>query len=170
MEPVGIIGLGRLGSAIAARLMAAQCEVLGCDVLDDRCRCLQAEGVPTATAYEVALTCRHVILSLPCHAIVQTILPFFRPATIIIDTTNASPEESESTAAALRRRGIAYIDAPVCDWHETVRERGGKVVCGGDSSAVSACREIFSAFARPLIHAGPAGAGTRMKLTLEQSK
>lgn len=168
MEPVGIIGLGRLGSAIASRLIAAHCKTLGCDILEDPCRRLEAQGAPTATAYEVALTCRTIILSLPSHDIVQTILPYLRPATIIIDTTSADPEQSESTAAALRARGIAYLDAPVCDWHETVRDQGGKVLCGGDPSAVSACREIFASFARPLIHAGPSGAGTRMKLALEK--
>ena len=169
MAPVGLIGLGRLGSAIAERLLAAGFSVLGCDIDPEACCRLEACGGETATAYEVALTSKVIVLSLPSHAAVESVLPFFRPLTIVIDTTNAEPEESEATAAALKKRGVAYLDAPVCEWHETVRAQGGKVVCGGDASAVSASRDIFAAFARPLIHAGPSGAGTRMKRSLEHS-
>ena len=97
-------------------------------------------------------------------------LSALQPTTIVIDVTNATPEESQETAEALRARAVGYLDAPVCDWHENVRDHGGKVLCGGEPSAVSACRDIFAAFAHPFIYAGPSGAGTRMKLEMEKAK
>ena len=126
MSAVGLIGVGRLGSAIAIRLLAAGFQLLGCDPLEDRRFWLESQGGIGATAYEIALRCRRVIFCLPDHETVRQVLPYLRPGTIAIDLTNAQPDQSEKAAVELRSRGIAYLDAPMCDWHETVRDRGGK--------------------------------------------
>ncbi len=170
MEVVGIIGTGRLGLAIAERLIAARFEVVGYDTDTEAVRQLEEAGGRFATPFEIVLRCRRIISALPSHDLVLSALPGARAGTIVIDTTNATPEQSQETAAILRARGVGYLDAPVCDWHETVRAQGGKVVCGGDASAVSACRDIFAAFAHPFIHAGPSGEGARMKLELEKDR
>jgi 3-hydroxyisobutyrate dehydrogenase-like beta-hydroxyacid dehydrogenase len=167
VETVGLIGIGRLGSAIAERLLAAGFDVVGYDLNAERRDWLELRGGRAASSYEVALLSRRVVLCVRSHECVRQMAPLFQPGTIVIDTTTAEPEESESTAAALRACGVAYLDAPCCDWHEQVRSQGGKFVCGGEASALAACRDILEAFASPLIYAGPPGAGSRMKRELE---
>lgn len=167
MDFVGLVGIGRLGSAIAERLLAAGFDVLGCDTDAGRCDWLERRGGRAATAYEVALTCRRIVLSVRSHESVRQLVPLFQPGSIVIDTTTAEPEESEQVASAFRERGVAYLDAPCCDWHEKVRTQGGRFLCGGDARAISGCRDILEAFAAPLIVAGPSGSGSRMKREAE---
>ncbi len=167
MSAVGVIGVGRLGSALVECLIRGGFDVIGCDTHPDRIRWLTTAGADSACAFELALRCRRILVCLPAYEIILGLFPVFRPATILINTGNCTPEESEVAAQELRTRGIAYIDAPVCDWWEQVRERGGRVFCGGDASAVAACRDIFETFANPFVFAGSAGAGNRMKLDFE---
>ena len=57
--PVGLIGLGLLGSAIADRLMAAGFQVLGFDLADERRQALADRGgVAAASAAEIVGACR----------------------------------------------------------------------------------------------------------------
>ena len=165
MGILGLIGIGRLGSAIAERLLAAGFTVNGHDTDPERLAAFaKAGGTPS-----IPRRCDRVILCLPSHAAVLEVTATLAEVQYIIDLTNAEPEQSETLAASLREQGIFYVDAPVCEWCETVRKDGGKVVCGGDQRAVEACHDIFEAFARPLIYAGPSGSGTRMKKALEHS-
>jgi 3-hydroxyisobutyrate dehydrogenase len=168
VETVGLVGLGQLGSAIASRLLKGGFEVVGYDLDHQRREWLEKMGGSSATVYEIALSSRRIVVCVRAHETVVELVPVLLPGTIVIDTTSAEPKQSEAAAKLFRKRGIAYLDAPCCDWHTTVSVSGGKVVCGGDANALSACRNILDAFANPLIYAGPPGSGMRMKRELEQ--
>ena len=63
---VGVIGLGIMGSAMAANLVRAGLRVQGTDPVAARRRALaRAGGVPLASAGEVAAAAKILILSLP---------------------------------------------------------------------------------------------------------
>ena len=102
-----------------------------------------------------------MILCLPTHDAARSVALGLAGVTYIVDVTNALPEQSQALAAELAARGVHYLDAPCADWCGVVRERGGRILCGGDAGAVAACRDIFDAFAQPFLHAGGSGAGTR---------
>ena len=171
MAQVGIVGLGLLGSAIAARLIAAGHEVIGYD-LSPECRTslLAAGGAAAESAEAVVRQCDVVVISLPDSKVVANVLdslsPQLRPGLRIIDTTTGAPEETTMIAASLAKRGVEYLDATVLG--SSVQTRCGDVVVmvGGSAESFAVSRELLASFAREVFYVGPVGAGSRMKLVV----
>jgi len=169
--PVGLIGVGLLGGAVAARLLAAGFQVLGFDVHSERRRDLEAMGgIPAASSRDVARGSRRVVLSLPDTHVVETVLAEIEAdlidGQIIIDTTTGDPERVEVNGRRLAERGVAYLDATVLGSSEQVRRGAAIVMAGGPRETFDACADLFGSFARQSFHLGPCGAGSRMKLVV----
>src|ERR1041384_3060501 len=101
METIGLIGVGLLGSAIAARLSAAAYSVLGYDLIPER-------RLGAGSAQEVAGACRTIILCLPTSDIVAEVLAGIKlvSGTAIIDCTTGEPEAMAALGAKLPKRSI----------------------------------------------------------------
>ncbi len=169
--PVGVIGLGLLGSALAQRLIGAGHEVLGYDTDQARTFLLGAlSGKAAASARDVFRSCTRVVLSLPDSPAVQEVVyrnaDVFLPGLLLIDTTTGDPEPTARLGREVKSRGGRYIDATVLGSSEQARSGDVLVMCGGDGGDVAAAREILAAFARQVYHAGPHGSGARLKLAV----
>src|SRR5690348_3229424 len=113
MQPVGIIGLGLLGSAIAERLLAASYQVVGYDLSALRnSEFARGGGRLAASADEVIQASDHIILSLPTSAIVgeviESLLTTLSGKTLI-DTTTGDPEEMQRTGDLLAAKRADYL-------------------------------------------------------------
>ena len=168
--PVGIIGIGLMGLAIAERLIAGGVRVVGMDINPQRCSLLRnAGGETVADVSSVALTCDQVLLSLPDSSVVEqtlaAIADCLRPKqSILIDTTTGDPVRAGVTGERLDQRGIAYLDATVSGSSAQVRAGEVTVMVGGNEIALGRCRSLFDLFARGAFHVGPCGSGSIMKL------
>lgn len=170
-RPVGLIGLGLLGSAIGDRLRAAGYAVVGFDV-DPRRRdefaLAGSEAVSRASL--VPGECRRIVLSLPTSDIVVQVLgeiaPRLRAGDLVIDTTTGAPEDSEQIGESLARQGVGYIDATVAGSSRQVRAGDVVVMAGGSDRDITASRDVLGAFARTVFAVGPCGSGARMKLAV----
>ncbi len=168
-SPVGLIGLGLLGSALADRLRGGSLPVLGYDLDPARREVLAGAGGEVARdAAEVFGRCHRVLLSLPTHAEVQAVLTAaegtVRSGHVIVDTTTGDPEATAALAAKLATRGVAYLDATVSGSSAQLREGSAVLMVGGDAAAFAACGDLFAPLGRATFHCGGAGAGARMKL------
>jgi 3-hydroxyisobutyrate dehydrogenase-like beta-hydroxyacid dehydrogenase len=165
---VGVIGVGLLGGAIAERLLGAGFPVLGADPDPARREALERLGGRAASAAEVVRGCGRVVLSLPTSEVVASVLDAveadLRPGQVVLDTTTGTPDASVGAGRRLSARGVSYLDATVSGSSEQVRCRDAVVVAGGDAEVLDACRDLLDTFARLVIHAGPCGAGSAMKL------
>jgi 3-hydroxyisobutyrate dehydrogenase-like beta-hydroxyacid dehydrogenase len=165
-EPVGLIGLGLMGSALAERFMGGNLRVMGYDIDAAKRRRLLNGGAEDAAA--VFRGCERVVLSLPTSDVVRQVLrdaaDALRPGQLVVDTTTGSPDDAADLGAQLAARGIAYVDATVSGSSEQVRTRQAIVMAGGEASAVARCRDLFELFARRTFHVGPWGGGATMKL------
>src|SRR5687767_2227146 len=89
--PLGVIGLGLVGSALAERLIRAGFTVLGCDINPARVAEFALLGGRATSAAAVFAECERVILSLPSHGEVDELIAAcsaeLRPGIIIVDTT-----------------------------------------------------------------------------------
>ncbi len=170
-EPVGLVGLGLLGSALAERLLRAGFSVVGYDVDPARCRNHEQLGGHVAgSARGVAASCKRVLLSLPnskiAAAVVDDLSPLLATGSIVIDTTTGDPEEMTNLARQVAEKGAEYLDATVGGSSQQARDGEVIVIAGGESTTVDSCRDIFAAFAREVFHVGPVGSGARMKLVV----
>lgn len=159
MENIGLIGVGLLGSAIAARLTAASYTVMGYDTVPER-------RLGANSAQEVARTCRIIILSLPTSDVAVQVLSEMElaPGRCIIDTTTGEPETMAANGAKLAEAGIDYLDATVLGSSRVVRDGKAVVMAGGKRQAFDEAVPLFRTFAARSFYLGSYGSGARMKL------
>jgi len=170
-QPLGLIGLGLLGSAMAERLIGAGFAVVGFDVdADRRAEFTRIGGTVAENGAEVARQCRRVILSLPNSSIAAEVANELQPqletGAIVIDTTTGDPDEMIRLGHRLAANGAGYLDATVAGSSEQARLGEVLVLVGGESDHVKACQDLFDSFARRTMHVGPFGSGARMKLVV----
>jgi len=167
-EPLGLIGLGLVGNALAERFQLARFTVHGFDI--DPARIEAAVGIAPSSTVNVARSCRRIVLSLPTTAAVRAVIDAMdaalQPGTIILDTTTGEPDAMAALGQALDVRGITYLDATIAGSSAQVRTGDVTVMLGGDAAAVAACDDIWRSFARTTFHLGPCGSGARMKLVV----
>jgi 3-hydroxyisobutyrate dehydrogenase-like beta-hydroxyacid dehydrogenase len=98
---------------------------------------------------------RQVVDELSSHA---------KPGTIIAIHSTISDTTAEQLARELGPREIHVIDAPVSGGAGAARKGLLATMVGSDDETFARVKEPFEHWAALVVHAGPAGAGTRMKL------
>ncbi len=171
MGSVGLIGLGLLGSALAERMLAAGYRVTGYDLEPQRREWLaSAGGAAVDSVASLAEKCETIVLSLPDSHVVSMVLeelgPQLHPGHCIVDTSTGEPPQVEATAASLAKRQIAYLDATILGSSVQVRDGQAIVMVGASESAFAASYDLLLCFGREVIHVGPSGSGSRMKLVV----
>src|SRR3989475_9935571 len=118
--PVGIVGLGLLGSAVAGRLRAAGRDVVGHDVVPERNRALVAIGGRAVTsAAAVAEVADPVCVVLPSLAAVEEIVLGARGLAAaargrtVVQMSPISPALTERLGRGGGTRGVDFLDCPI---------------------------------------------------------
>jgi L-threonate 2-dehydrogenase len=166
---LGVIGLGIMGSAMAANLVKAGFEVFGYDpILKARARLKKAGGHPCSNVEEVARNCRHIVLSLPSEAALDQVcaeLIAAKPKDMLVAETSTLPEAAKNRAhLALAKHRINLLDCPLSGTGAQAVTRDLAVYASGDQKAIRAFGPVFDGFARVRYDVGPFGNGMRMKL------
>jgi len=169
-EPVGYIGVGAMGSAIASRFLGSR-ELY----VNDRNRAaaeeLVAGGATFAGLDEIAARCRVVFLCLPGPAQVaglvlgpEGLAAKLAPGSVVIDNTTSTPTADEEIVAALAERGIDYADAPIAGGVRRAREGTATLMVGASESVFDRIKDLLLTVTSDVFHLGPIGAGHAMKL------
>ncbi|MFE8646997.1 NAD(P)-dependent oxidoreductase [Sphingomonas sp. NCPPB 2930] len=174
--PVAMAGIGLMGHGIARNLVRhgyplTVLEHAGNQPLD----ALKAEGVATAPdAAALAAQAEVVILCVTGTPQVEAVLfgegdapgvlRSLRPGTVVIDCSTAIPSSTERVAQAVAQAGGRFLDAPMTRTPKEAAEGRLNLLVGGDADLFAECRPLLACFAENIVHAGPAGAGHRMKL------
>ena len=134
MSVVGVVGLGNMGSALAANLVNARCEVYAFDLAGPS---RMPAGAQFADDFaHLAQQADVVVLSLPDGAASQAVTSGIaaaehRRADKIIDTSTIGPDAARTVAALLAEQGIGYLDAPVSGGVASARARTLTVMYAG---------------------------------------
>ena len=171
---IGIVGLGLMGTAMSQKLMQEGHRVWGFDIDQSRLDALAENGgAPAGSAAEAAEDAQFVIISLLySHVVRETCLgdggiaSVARDGLIIIDTSTASPDDSEKLGKDLRAKNIGFLDASLSGSRNNVLDGQIVSVVGGEESDFEAAKPILAEFARSIHHMGPNGAGARTKLVI----
>ncbi len=159
---VGLIGLGLLGSAIAARLMAAGFGVTGYDL--DPKACAAFAGRRAASCAAVAEEATRIVLAVfdteDVERVVDEVLAQATPA-VFIDCTTGDPVRIEMLARRLASQGVAYVEAPLSGSSVTVEAGRATMFVGGDAAD---CEDILDAIAARRHRMGAPGMAARAKL------
>ena len=171
MSECGFIGLGRMGGAMARRLIAAGHRVIAFDVSTTACDALAAEGASiVSSARGVADAAAVVFLSLPNpEVVVETVLGAQGAIAgdrleVCVDLSTSGPETAIKLAAGLAARNIVSLEAPVSGGVKGAREGTLSLMISGPQSAWQRVRPLLEIFGRPFFMGETAGAGQTMKL------
>ena len=172
MTTVGIVGLGLLGSAVASRLLAAGHAVVGHDLRADRLAALEAMGgKPVGSAAAAARASEAVITLLPSLPAVEEVIlgaaglaAVLRPEQPVIQMSTISPALTERLDAALRARGLAFLDTPVSGTSGMVARGDGIIFVGGERGLYDRWRPVLEAVLPHSVYIGRAGQAMVLKL------
>ena len=171
MSECGFVGLGRMGGAMASRLIAAGHRVIAYDVSESARAGLAAQGAQIAeSARAVADLAPVVFLSLPNPEIVlETVLGAAGLADgsrlqVCVDLSTSGPEVAIKLSTALSARRIVSLEAPVSGGVKGAREGTLSVMVSGPAQAWDRVRPLLEIFGRPFYMGARAGAGQTMKL------
>lgn len=171
-SPVGYIGLGNMGAPMATRLLERPGTLVVCDARPETTQPFTEAGA-TAVATPAEVAAQATVISVTVLDDTQVrdvvagpdgILSTARPGTVVAVHSTISDVTATELAEICRERGVDLVDAPVSGGAPGAQQGRLAVMVGGSDDAFEAVREPFGYFAELVIHAGPVGAGTRMKL------
>jgi 3-hydroxyisobutyrate dehydrogenase len=168
---VAFLGLGTMGSAMAANLARAGFAVTGWNRTPGRAHDLEPLGVASAeTPAAAAAGADIVVICVSDTPDVEAVLfgpdgvvDGARPGTLVIDCSTIAPSGSWDFAARLAERGLRMVDAPVSGGSEGARNATLTIFVGGDAADVEHARPVLTAIGRTITHVGPIGAGQAVK-------
>jgi len=165
----GIIGLGRMGRAIARRLADKGLDVKGWNrsaLTKEKSRNL---GIPVLAGIEdLAEASDILILSLFDDAAVSEVLERLGKLNLsgklIVDTSTVGPETLRSFSQGIGRAGGSVIDAPISGGPETVLAGTAGLYIGGDAEDVVRFQPLAELISNHIVHVGDLGSGTTAKI------
>ncbi|MGZ8267733.1 MAG: NAD(P)-dependent oxidoreductase [Burkholderiales bacterium] len=171
---IGIAGTGRMGSAMAVRLIDVGHEVTVWNRSPVKTEPLAEHGARVAaTPRELAEKSEVVVSVLTDAAAIgatyageRGLLAGDVKGELFIEMSTVRPEVEERLAAAVASKGAALVDCPVGGTIGPARE--GKLLgfVGGDTVDVARATPVLEQLCRRLYHVGPVGSGARMKLAV----
>ena len=171
-QPLGVIGLGLIGTSLATRLLQAGFPVAGFDIADDRrANLARLGGTPCATAREVGERCKTIVLAVSHTDQVESVLESADGANpgndhLIICTSTCDPDRIEALAARVEQRGVQFLESPLSGNGDQIAKGNGVALVGGDRAAMDAAMPVLNALCKQSFYLGPAGSGGRAKLAV----
>ena len=166
----GIIGLGKMGSAIAYRVLKGGFEVFGFDLDKKATEAAQKMGVKIVDSIEhmpkyVRVIWLMVPVGSPVDDTLKKLLPHLQKGDIVIDGGNSKYTDSIRRAKMLEAHGVEYLDCGTSGGIEG-KETGFSLMVGGNVRAYEKVKPFWQCIAAPqgfgLV--GPTGAGHYVKM------
>jgi 3-hydroxyisobutyrate dehydrogenase-like beta-hydroxyacid dehydrogenase len=169
MDRVTIVGVGRMGSAVCARLVESGFEVIATDVLPARRADVEAAGARWADGLGAATAGADIVVTvLPgppeVSDIADPLTAAMAAGAFWLDLSTASPAIAEAVRTTAERRDIAVVDAPLGGSPEDARDGRLLSFTGGRDEDLGRARPVLEAIAARVVHVGPHGSGYLTKL------
>jgi 3-hydroxyisobutyrate dehydrogenase-like beta-hydroxyacid dehydrogenase len=175
---VAILGVGKMGAAMAKELVAAGHQVhlwnRNKPIADDLVNSLSSGTSSSYNSVPDALVQADIAICTFTNGEVTQSVLLEKPETlsdvksnlIIVDMGTSGVESAKILQSELSKRRIAFIDAPVSGSVATVAAHQLLVMASGKPSDIERAKPVFSAFAKQTAYLGQAGAGQAMKLAV----
>lgn len=169
---IGFIGTGVMGKSMANHLMKAGYTVHVYNRTKEKTAELVASGaIWQSTPREIANHCNLIITMVGYPKDVEEV--YFGETGIIanaakgsylIDMTTSSPILAKKITQAAQEKGIFALDAPVSGGDIGAKEAKLSIMVGGDKTAFTSIKEIFTILGTNINYLGLAGAGQYTKM------
>jgi len=172
---VSVLGMGRMGAAMAKTLSEAGFEVTVWNRSPDPARTVaDAIGANVAgTPREAAGVADIVLTSLADDGAVRAvysgpdgIAAGIRPGTVVVEMSTIDPSVVDEIGSLVDAAGADLVDAPVSGSVQLVAQGKLTIMAGGDAQAIERARRVLDALSARLFHVGERGSGATIKLAV----
>jgi 3-hydroxyisobutyrate dehydrogenase len=171
---IGIAGTGRMGSAVAGRLLGLGHEVAIWNRTREKTRALAEAGAAVAdTASALATRSEAVITLLTDAAAIEALyegaeglLAGDVSGKLFIDMSTVRPGTEVALAGRVRAKGAAFVECPVGGTIGPAKEGRLLGFVGGEAMDVARAKPILDQLCRRVEHLGAVGSGAAMKLAI----
>lgn len=161
---ISILGLGIIGSAWARNLLA--------DGHPLRCWNRTPQEFPgfvpsLPAAVDGAEAILVVVADPPAvQSVLEQILPQLHPGQLLIQSSTISARWTREFAALVKPTGAAYVEAPFTGSKPAAEQRQTVFYLGGDTADVDRARPVLAPLSKALLHIGPLGSASTLKLAM----
>src|SRR5579863_1535441 len=171
---IGIVGLGRMGSAISQRLRQQGFDVVGWDHNADVNRTLAAGGLQIAANPREIAARADVMISIITedHGVRRIFngpdgfLSGDVKGKLFIEMSTLQPMTGRELAPLVDAKGARLIESPVLGTIPQVRDGKLFAMIGGRAEDLDRARPVLEKMTRRIVHMGPNGSGYAMKLAV----
>jgi 3-hydroxyisobutyrate dehydrogenase-like beta-hydroxyacid dehydrogenase len=170
-----VIGLGRMGSAMARRFHGAGYELILWNRDRSKAETVAADiGSAIAdTAAAAAAEAGVVVSSLADDAALrevylgdQGVVAGIHSGSIAVDTSTVDPDTSIEVGDAVDATGARFCDCPVSGSVATVESGALTIMAGGAPTVIAEVEPVLKSMAQQVVHVGGRGAGAACKLAV----
>jgi 3-hydroxyisobutyrate dehydrogenase-like beta-hydroxyacid dehydrogenase len=167
---IGIVGIGKMGTPIASRLLGAGHDVSICSrTRSTRVESLAERGATVhALPSDLAGSADMVLTALPTEEAVREVFAAMSEVAhsnqVYVDHSTVGIKLNRSCAEALDRKGAFFLDAPVSGGPAGADAGTLTVMVGGEESTFSRALPIFEQYGGKIRLCGPVGSGQAIKL------
>ncbi len=161
----GVLGLGLIGSRVAARVHAAGIPVA---VWNRTPRTI--EGLPTASPDPAAVAqCADVLQIFVAddealRATVRAMQPALRPGHVVASHATVAPQTVRELADEVSAQGASFLDAPFTGSRDAAAQGQITYYIGGEADALERARPVLAASAKAILPMGTIGQASAIKL------
>ena len=169
---IGFIGLGIMGRGMAANLVKAGYDVTVYNRTRSRTEDLAKMGAKVVDTPAEAARGNEVVITMLSDppAIEEAVLgkdgviEGLANGSILIDCSTVDPVTTTKTREAADAKGARFLDCPVAGSKDAAANGELILMIGGDEDTLGEVRDILEVVSKTIIHAGPSGSGTSVKL------
>ena len=159
---IGVIGLGIIGTRVAANLRSAGHQVYVWS------RTPRAAPNFLGSVVEVADLCDVIQLFISddaaLHETTRTIAAALRPRHVVLCHATVSPEATRQAAGIVQSKGARYLDAPFTGSKTAAQNRQLIYYVGGAKPALEEVRPVLEATSKTILHVGGIGDASVLKI------
>lgn len=171
-EKVAILGLGTMGSGMAANLLKAGFPLSVYNRTAAKAQPLLDAGAWLASTPADAAKNASVVLSMLADDAASRevwlgdngALAAADKSAILIESSTVSPVWIAELADEAARRGIQFLDAPVTGSRMQAQAGQLSFLVGGSEATLAAVTPVLQAMSKEILHLGPVGSGAKLKL------
>jgi 3-hydroxyisobutyrate dehydrogenase-like beta-hydroxyacid dehydrogenase len=172
---VALIGAGRMGSAMGARVAGAGHDLVAFNRTRSRAEDLagRTEARVADSAREAAEFAEVCLVSLADDPAVTAtylddngLIAGLQPRAIVCDASTVAPATVRGLNPLVAQKDAILLDTPVSGSVSTVGSGTLTVMVGGDQDALDRARPVLETFAKSIFYLGDIGAGATMKLVV----
>lgn len=166
---VGFIGLGAMGLGMAKNLAKAGSQAVVWNRTPSKAQALAQEPCITIVdsiaklASQVEVICLCVSADSDVLEVVNSLLPYIKAETIVIDSSTISSSTAKKAAVLLADKQAYYLDAPVSGGVEGAKNGTLAMMIGGDEAILQKVTPLLKSMSSRICYMGETGSGQGTK-------